>query len=75
MMPLATRTEIQYRVTRLNTPLALAHEFTPPSPEGDGWHPMNIAGNEVVFFSLWSRLVEIETAEDGSIVRTTSLVK
>lgn len=69
------RQEIEYRVTRIMTPLALAAEFTPPSPEGEGWHPLNISGNELVFYSLWSRLVEIETSEAGEVLRTTCLTR
>jgi len=57
---MATKTEIQYRVTQLSVPLGRGQEFVPPSPSGEGWAPISIGGTEVVFFTLWSRTVEIE---------------
>jgi len=36
---------------------------------------MSIGGTETVFYTLWSRLVEVETDEAGNVIRVTNLVK
>jgi hypothetical protein len=51
----AKRTVVEYRVTQTPGPLALMQEFQPRMPAGDGWKPMSIGGNEVVFYCLWKR--------------------
>lgn len=72
---MATKTEIQYRATQLSVPLGRGREFMPVPPEGEGWAPMSIGGTETVFYTLWSRLVEVETDEAGNVIRVTNLVK
>ena len=68
------KNELQYRVTQLQVPLAQEREFIPKPPTGDGWKPSAIGGNEIVLYTLWVRLVEVETNDEGNVIRETSLV-
>jgi len=66
---MAIKAKIQYRVTRLNVPLNASQEFMPPPPKGDNWKPESISGNEMVFYTLWSRLAKAKTAKTAKVRR------